>query len=90
MRSGHLGRLGSQGGGEGGDVDDAMGVDRATAPETDAGDLQTTGDARVDRALLQLEALDAVDVTDHPARYDAIHRALTEALVDAPADEPAQ
>jgi hypothetical protein len=70
-------------------VDDAMGVDRATAPETDAGDLQTS-DARVDRALLQLEALDAVDVTDHPARYDAIHRALTETLVDAPADEPAQ
>jgi hypothetical protein len=39
-----------------------------------------TGDSRVDDALDRLDGLDALPVTEHVGEYDAVHRALQDAL----------
>jgi hypothetical protein len=39
-----------------------------------------TGDARVDGALARLDRLDELPVTEHVGEYDAVHRALQDAL----------
>jgi hypothetical protein len=41
------------------------------------------GHPGLEDALARLDALDGVDIDDHPAEFDAIHRALREALADA-------
>jgi hypothetical protein len=41
------------------------------------------GHPGLEDALARLDALDGVDIDDHPAEFDAIHRALQEALADA-------
>lgn len=41
------------------------------------------GHPGLEDALRRLEALDAADLDYHPAEFDAIHRALREALADA-------
>ena len=39
-----------------------------------------TGDPRVDAALLRLDGLDELPVGEHVGEYDAVHRALQDAL----------
>jgi hypothetical protein len=39
-----------------------------------------TGDVRVDAALARLDRLDDLPVADHVGEYDAVHRALQDAL----------
>lgn len=39
-----------------------------------------TGVADVDRALEEIEALDAIDVADHPAVFERTHEQLRRAL----------
>ena len=41
------------------------------------------GHPGLEDALQRLEALDDVDLDEHPAEFDAIHRALRAALSDA-------
>jgi hypothetical protein len=41
------------------------------------------GHPGLEDALRRLEALDEVDLDQHPAEFDAIHRALRAALTDA-------
>lgn len=41
------------------------------------------GHPGLDEALRRLDALDEVDLDQHPAEFDAIHRALRAALADA-------
>jgi hypothetical protein len=41
------------------------------------------GHPGLEDALRRLEALDDVDLDEHPAEFDAIHRALRAALSDA-------
>ena len=41
------------------------------------------GHPGLEDALLRLEALDDVELDQHPAEFDAIHRALRSALSDA-------
>ena len=41
------------------------------------------GHPGLEDALSRLEALDDVDIDQHPAEFDAIHRALRAALTDA-------
>jgi hypothetical protein len=41
------------------------------------------GHPGLEDALRRLEALDDIDLDDHPAEFDAIHRALRAALSDA-------
>jgi hypothetical protein len=67
--------------------DDVGRPDAAPGDETGTS-LATTGDPRVDQALQQLQALDRLDVDEHPARFDDIHRALAAALDESPAAEP--
>jgi len=47
----------------------------------------TTGDPRVDHALAQLPEVDDVDIAQHGATYDEIHRTLAAVLDEAPLDE---
>jgi hypothetical protein len=48
----------------------------ATASGAAAG----TGDPRVDAALARLDRLDGLPVAEHVGEYDAVHRALQDAL----------
>jgi hypothetical protein len=41
------------------------------------------GHPGLEEALSRLDALDEVDLEQHPAEFDAIHRALRAALADA-------
>jgi hypothetical protein len=41
------------------------------------------GHPALEDALRRLDALDDVDIDEHPAEFDAIHRALRAALSDA-------
>jgi hypothetical protein len=41
------------------------------------------GHPGLEEALRRLDALDEVDLEQHPAEFDAIHRALRAALADA-------
>ncbi|MGI9084789.1 MAG: hypothetical protein ACR2FE_05795 [Aeromicrobium sp.] len=41
------------------------------------------GHPGLESALQRLDALDDVDLDQHPGEFDAIHRALREALTDA-------
>ncbi|AHH99801.1 hypothetical protein GCM10010174_16200 [Kutzneria viridogrisea] len=36
--------------------------------------------APIDHAVARLEELDHLDVAEHPARFEAVHAALTDAL----------
>lgn len=59
--------------------------DEATAvPEPT--DTDSTGNVRIDEALTRLEALDELDINDHPEQFDAIHQALRESLASAGRD----
>lgn len=55
-----------------------------TASETAT--VESTGNARIDEALTRLEALDGLDINDHPEQFDAIHQALRESLASAGRD----
>lgn len=46
------------------------------------------GHPGLEEALRRLDALDDVDLDEHPAEFDAIHRALRAALADAGQDIP--
>ena len=46
------------------------------------------GHPGLEEALRRLDALDDVDLDQHPAEFDAIHRALRAALADAGQDTP--
>lgn len=45
------------------------------------------GHAGLEDALRRLDALDEIDLEQHPAEFDAIHRALRAALADAGQDQ---
>ena len=47
---------------------------------------ESTGNVRIDEALTRLEALDELDINDHPEQFDAIHQALRESLASAGRD----
>lgn len=49
-------------------------------------DTDSTGNVRIDEALTRLEALDELDINDHPEQFDAIHQALRESLASAGRD----
>jgi hypothetical protein len=48
-----------------------------------AGDIESTGDARVDAATARLEEIPDLPTSDHVAVYDDVHRRLQDALSDA-------
>jgi hypothetical protein len=48
-----------------------------------AGDVEITGDARVDAATARLEEIPDLPTSDHVAVYDDVHRRLQDALADA-------
>jgi hypothetical protein len=48
-----------------------------------AGDVEITGDARVDAATARLEEIPDLPTPDHVAVYDDVHRRLQDALSDA-------
>jgi hypothetical protein len=48
-----------------------------------AGDVEITGDARVDAATARLEEVPDLPTSDHVAVYDDVHRRLQDALSDA-------
>ena len=50
------------------------------APATASGAAAGTGDPRVDAALARLDRLDGLPVAEHVGEYDAVHRALQDAL----------
>jgi hypothetical protein len=65
-------------------------VEPTIAPTTGAGDdllararEAAAGHPGLEDALRRLDALDDVDLEQHPAEFDAIHRALRAALADA-------
>lgn len=45
------------------------------------------GHPGLEDALRRLDALDEIDLEQHPAEFDAIHRALRAALADAGQDQ---
>jgi microsomal dipeptidase-like Zn-dependent dipeptidase len=47
------------------------------------GDVEITGDARVDAATARLEEIPDLPTSDHVAVYDDVHRRLQDALSDA-------
>lgn len=59
------------------------------APEVtvDVVDLELTGHQQIDEALDRLQGLGDLDITAHPAQYDAIHGVLRESLANAGRDE---
>lgn len=46
------------------------------------GHAPTTGDAVVDAALSQLERLEGLELSEHPAVVDAVQAALAESLAE--------
>jgi hypothetical protein len=48
--------------------------------------IESTGNERIDEALTRLDALDELDINDHPEQFDAIHQALRESLASAGRD----
>jgi hypothetical protein len=84
MRSGPLGRVGDRRDEVSSDVGDNLSDDAGEQPD---GSAESHPDPRVEQALSAMSELDELDVADHAARYDQIHRALAGALEDAPADE---
>ena len=48
-----------------------------------AGDVEITGDARVDAATARLDEIPDLPTSDHVAVYDDVHRRLQDALSDA-------
>ena len=56
-------------------------VDAGTQVELDLG-IVSTGDARVDAALAELEALAGLPVADHPAVFEGVHQGLHSALTE--------
>lgn len=47
---------------------------------------ESTGHPRIDEALTRLDALDELDINDHPEQFEAIHQALRESLASAGRD----
>jgi len=45
-----------------------------------------TGNAVIDEALMRLDRLQDLEVTEHPEQFDAIHRVLRESLTGSSAD----
>jgi hypothetical protein len=71
-------------------------VEPTTAPPTRVDDdllaqarEAAAGHPGLEDALRRLEALDEIDLEQHPAEFDAIHRALRAALADAGQDQAA-
>jgi len=56
-------------------------IDPGTQVELDLG-IVSTGDARVDAALAELEALAGLPVADHPAVFEGVHQGLHSALTE--------
>jgi hypothetical protein len=48
--------------------------------------VEPTGHAAIDAALERLDGLDDLDISAHPAEFDAIHRVLRESLANAGRD----
>ncbi len=48
--------------------------------------LEPTGHAQIDEALVRLEGLDDLDITQHPDVFDTIHGVLRESLANAGRD----
>ncbi len=64
-------------------------ADVTAAPEStedESSGTESTGNARIDEALTRLDALDELDINDHPEQFDAIHQALRESLASAGRD----
>lgn len=57
-----------------------------TIPEPESTGIESTGNERIDEALTRLDALDELDINDHPGQFDAIHQALRESLASAGRD----
>jgi len=64
-------------------------AEQSTAAEIDPGrqveldlGIVSTGDARVDAALAELEALAGTPVADHPAVFEGVHQGLHSALTE--------
>jgi hypothetical protein len=57
-----------------------------TTPEPEPTGIESTGNERIDEALTRLDALDELDINDHPEQFDAIHQALRESLASAGRD----
>ncbi|MGJ9420962.1 hypothetical protein [Aeromicrobium sp. CF3.5] len=52
---------------------------------SDQGDVSvSTGDSRVDEALRTTESLDDLDVAEHPAAFEHVHRVLRDSLAGTP------
>jgi len=56
-------------------------IDPGTQVELDLG-IVSTGDARVDAALAELEGLAGLPVADHPALFEGVHQGLHSALTE--------
>ena len=54
------------------------------APRDRGDDTTSTGDARVDQALRATASLDDVDVAEHPAAFEHVHRVLRDSLASTP------
>lgn len=57
-----------------------------TTSEPEPTGTESTGNERIDEALTRLDALDELDINDHPEQFDAIHQALRESLASAGRD----
>jgi hypothetical protein len=67
------------------DPDDGLPADPVEEAKPDP--LEPTGQARIDEALERLAQLPDLDITSHPAEFDAVHRILRESLAGAGRDE---
>jgi hypothetical protein len=56
------------------------------AEDAQTPEVESTGHPRIDEALTRLDALDELDINDHPEQFDAIHQALRESLASAGRD----
>ncbi len=61
-------------------------ADDVTTTEPESTGIESTGNERIDEALTRLDALDELDINDHPEQFDAIHQALRESLASAGRD----
>jgi len=74
-----------------------MGTPRPTAPaggpagQPGSADARpSTGDSRVDEAVVRLADLAELPVTEHPGVFEYVHERLTEALGDLDVRDPAE
>lgn len=56
-------------------------------PSQASGDAVITGDPQIDEALAQLATIDRLDVGEHPAEYEQVHRVLRDSLTGVRRDD---